>query len=510
MTRVKGSVRHRSSFAALSESFPAWAAVLVAGLALLPSCSKSGSPTLVKTGDRVLTVADFEAYARRSDVMQGYAALPESAQKQALLDDLVSYEVLAEAARKNGYDKDSAYTKIEEEMLPRILPDLLYDKKIGDAVRVSDGEAKLYYDSQKNEYQLAVIMVTDSTVMPALLARVNKGEPFEEVARSASQDPETAKNGGLLANWVTLGQLPTSIEKAIAPLKKGEHTGGLKQRNGTFAFRVVDIRPHENPTSFEQSKADILRMLESKKRGELADRYLSGLREKAHLKIEGPGWAVVEGPLLALPDTLQRWITVDPRKAGLTDEQLDQELGSWSGTKYTVRSLLKDIGAAPPIERPSIQRSDLLRQFVEGKAMSDILMTEARSEGLDKSPEVARQIQQTRTAYLVDRYIQNSIARTPAAMPTPAQLDSITQHQLNQMNQMGPDGAKARPKDIHFASLPPMVQQQIIGMWQREQQQVRLKAEVDRLKAELKPVIDQNVFRAIVWPVPEEKPGGRA
>ncbi len=498
MTRIQGSDRPWGAPAALL----ALSGLVLAG-ALVTGCAKARAPALVTTGSRTLTVADFEAYARRSEVMQPYLALPESAQKRALLDALVDYEVLAEAAVRKGLDKDSAYSKIEGEILPRILPDALYDRKIGAVAKVSESEAKLYFDSQKTEYQLGLIMVTDSTLMPSLVARLDRGESFEEVARTGSQDPETAPNGGLVPNWVTLGQLPSALEQSIAPLKKGERSKPVHQRTGTYVFRVVDTRPYENAQPFDAAKPDILRMLENKKRGELAEKYLASLKEKAHLTLDGPGWSVVDGTLLAVPDSLEIFLATDPRQAGVTEQELSQLLGSWLERKYTVADLLKDIAAAPMNERPPSTRSDLVRQFVEGKAMSDILMAEAKREGLDKSDDVERQIGQAKTAFLVQRYIETQIPSTAAAQPTPAMLDSITKQMVTAMG--GPNADA-----IRFQNLPPVVQQQIVGQWQQQQQQQRLKAEVDRLKAEIKPAIDEEVLRAIPWPPPQADAGEKA
>src|SRR6185503_4144434 len=112
-------------------------------------CAKGTGKVLVTTGSRRMTVEDFKAYARDPQVTMPYASLPESAQKKAMLEDLLSYELLAEAGTRAGYDKDSAYTQIAENALPRLLPDALYDKHIGHAVTVSDDEARLFYEAQK-------------------------------------------------------------------------------------------------------------------------------------------------------------------------------------------------------------------------------------------------------------------------------------------------------------------------------------------------------------------------
>jgi hypothetical protein len=80
--------------------------------------------------------------------------------------------------------------------------------------------------------------------------------------------------------------------------------------------------------------------------------------------------------------------------------------------------------------------------------------------------------------------------------PSEAELDSTTAALVRGMG--GPAGGPVPT----FAQLPPQIQQQIVSDWQQRQRQALLKTEVDRLKAEIKPVIDQKVFAPIPWPVP--------
>jgi len=179
--------------------------------------------TLVTTGSRRLTVEQFEEYARNGEVMQPYFALPETAQKKALFDDLLSYEVLAAAGARAGFDKDSAYAKIESDALPRLLPDALYEAHIGSSVKVSESEARIFYDAQKEENRLAVIALADEATARNALAKLEAGTSFAEVAKAMSVDPNAARSGGEIPGWITLGQLPLAFLGAAGVLQRGLH-----------------------------------------------------------------------------------------------------------------------------------------------------------------------------------------------------------------------------------------------------------------------------------------------
>lgn len=473
-------------------------AALTVGIALGASgCGKGQGKTLATVGSRRLTVEQFEEYARDPQVMQPYGMLADSAQKKALFDDLLSYEVLAEAGARAGFDKDSAYTKIEQDALPRILPDALYDKHIGNTVKVSETEARMFYDSQTTEHRLGVIMVPDEKVGATALQRLAAGDKFADVARATSMDPSAGRTGGEVPGWITLGQLPPDVEKAVASLKDGEHTGIVPQRTGSYIFAKLETRPRKDPTPFESNKAQIIQMLENRKKGALVDQYLMGLKAKYNLKLDGPGWPVVTDKMLVLPDSLARWLGTDPKRAGMSDQELDQTIATWTGRTYTVRDLIKDMQTSPMNERPPSNNVPMVKMFIEGKAMNDILVAEAKKEGLPDSPKVRRQIDRARSAYLVNKYVEKTMPAGAIGFPAPAQLDSLTRAMIGA-------GGQAAPANITFQMLPQQVQQQVVAEWQTKRRQAMLKAEVDRLKAELKPVVDDQALQSIPWPVPVE------
>jgi hypothetical protein len=488
-----GSVSSRRVLVSLSGG------VLALVLAFAPGCGKGagdGSPTLVTIGSRKVSLADFEAYARDPQIVQPYLSLPDSVAKKTLLDDLLSYELFAEAATRQGLDKDSAYLAIEDQVLPRLLPDALYEAKIGKQIKVSEEEAKLFDAQQTHEYQLGVLMTTEPAPMNALLARLDKGEDFAEVARTGSQDPGSAQSGGRLPGWILLGQLPPDVEPQVKKLAKGQRTGVIPQRTGSYVFQVFDMRPRENVTPFEERKAEVMQSLEARKRGAMVDEYLMGLRKSYQLSIDGPGWTVIGEKFIAYSDSMAGMAIMNPSASGLTEAELASNVATWRDRKYTVRDMLTDLGKTERMERPPLSRSDMVRMYVEGHAMNEILVAEAKAQGLADSPEVRRQVSRARTAYLVNRYLERNMSASSLGSPSEAELDSTTAALVRGMG--GPAGGPVPT----FSQLPPQIQQQIVADWQQRKRQALLKTEVERLKAEIKPVVNEKAFAPIPWPVP--------
>ena len=235
-------------------------------------------------------------------------------------------------------------------------------------------------------------MTTSPAPMDALLARLDKGEDFAEVARTGSQDPGTAQGGGRLPGWILLGQLPPDVEPQVKKLAKGQRTGAIAQRTGTYVFQVFDLRPRENVTPFEQRKAEVMQSLEARKRGAMVDEYLMGLRKSYQLKIDGPGWTVVGDKFVTFSDSMAGMAITNPAASGLTDEELSSNAGDVARSQVHGADMLSDLGKSERMERPPLSRSDMVRMYVEGHAMNEILVAEAKAQGLADSPNVRRQV----------------------------------------------------------------------------------------------------------------------
>lgn len=470
---------------------------------LVTGCGKPSERALLTTGSRRMTLDDFYEYARDPQVTARYMMLPDSLQKKSLFEDIESYQLLAEAGAQAGYAKDSAYVHLDDQVLPHLLQDALYDKHIGSVLKVSEDEARIFYESPKLEYRLAVIMVADTNSARGALQRLDRGETFANVAKTVSMDPGTNQNGGAIEGWLALMQLSPTAEAAITPLTKGEHTRAIIDRTGVYVFEVLDTRPRKITAPFAQVKAQMIEMLESRKKGALVDGYIANLKSHANLKVDGPGWPVVEEKLVTMPDSLSRLLGTDNARAGLTPDDQKAVLASWNARTYTVADLAKDLAAAAPNERPSPSHTESFRSFVEGKAITDILVAQAKQEGIDKTPAIERQLERAKSAYLVNKYIAQAIPPSAIGQPSPAVLDSVT-HALvsaSMKNGMSAAGAAANIP-ITYAALPPQVQEQVLNDWRQKRQQAVLKAEVARVKTRIPPVVDQKLYDSIPWPVP--------
>ena len=89
----------------------------------------------------------------------------------------------------------------------------------------------------------------------ALLARAQAGEPFEDLARTNSQDGGTAQNGGDLG-VLTRTQLPGELGGAIFSMDEGELVGPIKTEFGFHVIRLDQIL-ERGPLPLDQVRGEL-------------------------------------------------------------------------------------------------------------------------------------------------------------------------------------------------------------------------------------------------------------
>jgi peptidyl-prolyl cis-trans isomerase D len=144
------------------------------------------------------------------------------------------------------------------------------------AANVSEQEILEYYEFNKDRYlqdeqrQARHILITfgdDEAAAEeratALLARINAGEPFEDLARTNSEDSVTAPQGGDLGT-LTRTQLPGDLGSAIFAMDEGTVDGPIESEFGFHIVRLDRIL-EQGPLPLEQVRAELITELQDQK-----------------------------------------------------------------------------------------------------------------------------------------------------------------------------------------------------------------------------------------------------
>jgi peptidyl-prolyl cis-trans isomerase C len=133
----------------------------------------------------------------------------------------------------------------------------------------TDEELHKEYDAQvalmpHTEYHVEHILVANPDTATAIIASLNKGAKFEDLAKKSSTDPSNSQGGDL--GWMTPERsIAKPFGDALATLKPGEYTHvPVKTDYGWHIIKVVETRPL-TPPPFDRAKEQLTQIVLGKK-----------------------------------------------------------------------------------------------------------------------------------------------------------------------------------------------------------------------------------------------------
>jgi peptidyl-prolyl cis-trans isomerase C len=177
---------------------------------------------------------------------------PESPERlQAIKEELVNREVLAQAAQKRGLDKNPEVQAQMEMAKQAVLVRALFESEVK-AHPITDADLQKQYEQFKssmgtNEYKVRHILVDKEDEAKAIIAELNKGGDFAKIAKEKSKDPGSKENGGDL-DWGPSARYVKPFADAVQGLQKGQTTTApVKTDFGYHVIRLDDVRALKVP-----------------------------------------------------------------------------------------------------------------------------------------------------------------------------------------------------------------------------------------------------------------------
>jgi peptidyl-prolyl cis-trans isomerase C len=195
------------------------------------------------TAGELLVVA--EDYARQ------LGAAPENVPLGELLNVLIDMRLLAKAAEEAGFGDDETVERRIAFARTRVLRDAyLRDQALK---AVTDESVRAQYDKEiadfepQDEVHLRHILVETEDEGKEIIADIEAGGDFAEIAKEKSKDPGSAPNGGDL-DFVTRGVTVPEFEEAAFALEVGEMTDApVQSQFGWHVIKLEDKRESSPP-----------------------------------------------------------------------------------------------------------------------------------------------------------------------------------------------------------------------------------------------------------------------
>ena len=209
--------------------------------------------------------------------------------------ELITQEVLAQAALKEGLDKKPVVAdQIAFQQRAILSRAYLEDYFIKNPV--TDEQLKTAYDfsvagGKITEYKVRHILVNDLPKAEELAARLAKGEDFVAIAKVETLDPGGQNTGGDLGWFRPDIFVDANFAKAVQGLKKGETTKvPVRSRFGWHLIKLEDgPRPVTNSAKWDQLDDPVKQSLRQRSAQARLEALTESLTAKA--KLAGPGLA---------------------------------------------------------------------------------------------------------------------------------------------------------------------------------------------------------------------------
>mgnify|MGYP000386174751 CR=1 FL=1 len=213
------------------------------------SSAKPDTTVLAKVGDDVVTAEEFDAFLRFKKIS---VRSPEQLQKQ--LEEYARRKALAQAAKKSDV-LDQALVEAElREFEKEMLISRYFDQKLKTSVTREGVEN--YYKSHEDEYASKRVRVSHilarltpqtsdeerakkKAKIEEAKRRLDKGDAFEEVAKSLSDDRVSANRGGDMG-WVREGAIAPKFSEVAFSLNKGEISQPIETGFGIHIIKVTE------------------------------------------------------------------------------------------------------------------------------------------------------------------------------------------------------------------------------------------------------------------------------
>lgn len=231
----------------------------------------------------VATVNGVAIPKSRSDALvteQTAQGTPDNAElRTAVREELIRREIMTQEATKKGFAK-------KPEVLGQIelaRQALLIRAYLQDFVKthpVSGDDVKKEYDAitktmGDKEYKTRHILVEKETEAKDIVARLQKGEKFDELAKQ-SKDPGSKDRGGDLG-WSAPSGYVKPFADALVKLEKGKFSAEpVKTEFGYHVLMLEDTRALKHP-SVDEVKPQIEQRLQQ----QVVEKHIRDLRAKA-------------------------------------------------------------------------------------------------------------------------------------------------------------------------------------------------------------------------------------
>jgi parvulin-like peptidyl-prolyl isomerase len=178
----------------------------------------------------------------------------------------------------------------DPELFETVRTDMLAERvttALVEGVRVTEEQTQQYFEAHQDdliigaEVRLRIIAVSKAEAQE-IVAAVQKGVPFDRLARQRSMGRLAAKGGD--TGWVDFQALPSPLREAAVDLKPGEVSGPLQKGVDEFLIVGLQDRRPVRAKNLAEARREIERRLLPVKQREAIEAWLTEQEKKSKIE----------------------------------------------------------------------------------------------------------------------------------------------------------------------------------------------------------------------------------
>ncbi len=216
------------------------------------ACNKKPEgPVAAKIGGDVITV---------EEVRDAYGKMPMAQPEQfevyydKILDMMINQKLLSQKAKKSGVKSSKEFKDAMNEAEDQLIRSIYIQKQL--EAKLNDAEIDNFYNemtakmANEQEVKASHILVASEDDAKKIIAELEAGAKFEDLAKKYSTDGSKDKGGDL--GYFKKDDMVPEFSAAAFALNKGEYTKTpVKSQFGWHIIQVQDIRQVKIPTKEE-------------------------------------------------------------------------------------------------------------------------------------------------------------------------------------------------------------------------------------------------------------------
>jgi parvulin-like peptidyl-prolyl isomerase len=371
----------------------------------MSSCHKQEENVVITVGDLVITDSQIRGVLKtKYPGKQNYKDI-ELDTKKKLLEPLINRNLHINAAYDLGLENDNNFKQKLENQKLRVMSNKYYELMIVDKI-IPESEIEKFLVRQGIELMASHILIgfegTRSSshrsreeaekLAEEILNELKAGADFATTAEKYSDDPSVKENKGNLG-YFTWGKMVGPFQEATWELEIGEISKPVESMFGFHIIKLEDTRevPNYTPDRSARNKARIKRMLLQSHGDEARDlwvKHWDNLKQKYH-------YILYDDSIKYVSNLIKEILNAQKILPGsFTTKQKEITLAEYEGGKITLGSLIDVYKDRMVSTFGKFTQTRALKADIERQSRNKLIMIAIKENGIDKLPEIVREIRQ--------------------------------------------------------------------------------------------------------------------